>query len=312
MPTGACGIQCDVCRLKLIALCSSCGPGKSQVARAKLEAQKRLLGAPCPILACASLKQVDYCMRDCDLFPCENFGAGPYPFSRSFLDMQQRRRRERPPALTPYGSQVHVPEHYWDSIQSRDLAELCRLMPGRPYGEDNLIFTSLAEDIMVDRRHRCLRRYQAGNWEVSLDPQLELVTLLFLNRVSAPLPLAGEFISTADLKEAHYFTGPHRLPLENLLERFGHDLPGLKRACGSLGGHPLELADAAFSLLPLPRVPLYFLFWFGDEEFPPQIKVLFDRSIESYFSASGIWLLVNLVCTNLLRGRPLTATAATP
>ena len=80
MPTGACGIACDVCKLKLLQICSSCGPGKSQLAKAKLEAQKRLLGAPCPILACASLKQVDYCLRDCDLFPCENFDVRPLPF----------------------------------------------------------------------------------------------------------------------------------------------------------------------------------------------------------------------------------------
>ena len=74
-------------------------------------------------------------------------------------------------------------------------------------------------------------------------------------------------------------------------------------------GEPLDLADAAFKLLPLPRVPLYYLFWWGDEEFPPLFKVLCHRAIETYFSASGIWFLVNLVCTNLLQG-PLTPEAA--
>ena len=71
----------------------------------------------------------------------------------------------------------------------------------------------------------------------------------------------------------------------------------------SLGGEPLDLADAAFAFLPLPRVPLYYLLWLGDDEFPPLFKVLFDRAIETCFSASGIWLLVNLVSSNLLQGR---------
>jgi hypothetical protein len=71
----------------------------------------------------------------------------------------------------------------------------------------------------------------------------------------------------------------------------------------------LDLADTALKLLPLPRVPLYYLFWFEDDEFPPLFKVLFERSIETYVPASGIWILVNLVCTNLLQG-PLTPEAA--
>jgi hypothetical protein len=302
MPTGACGIACDVCKLKLLNICSSCGPGKSQLAKAKLEAQKRLLGAPCPILDCASLNKVDHCLRDCGLFPCENFTFGPYPFSQSYLEMQKRRRRQKPPALSPYGSLIQVPRQYWDKIQSRDLGDLCRLMPGKAYKSQGLIFRFLEEEILLDRSQRCLKRRGGGDWEVTIDPQLELVALLYLSQVQATPPLTGELISVADLKEAHYFTGPHQLPLDPLVQRYGDDLAGFQRVSDALGGAPRNLADAAFQFLPLPRIPLVFLLWLGDEEFPPLIKVLFDRSIESYFSASGIWLLVNLVCTNLLQG----------
>jgi hypothetical protein len=309
MPTGACGLDCDVCKLKLLNICSSCGPGKSQLAKAKLEAQKRLLGAPCPILACAGLKQVDYCLRDCNLFPCENFAFGPYPFSQSFLDMQKRRREQRPPALSPYRSPIQVPQQYWDKVQSRDLSDLCHLLPGQGSGQDGLIFLSFQEEILLDRSQRCLKRRRAGEWEVTTDPQLELLVLLYLSHVNECAPPAGEFMSVADLKEAHYFKGPHQLPLEALVERYGQDLPGFQRACRSLGGVSLDLADAAFTFLPLPRVPLHYLLWLGDDEFPPLFKVLFDRSIETYFSASGIWLLVNLVSSNLLQG-PITPEAA--
>ncbi len=39
----------------------------------------------------------------------------------------------------------------------------------------------------------------------------------------------------------------------------------------------------------------------GDGVFDLKISVLFDRSIENYFSASGIWGLVNLVSFALLK-----------
>ena len=302
MPTGACGVACDICKLKLLDICSSCGPGKTQLAKAKLEAQKRLLGAPCPILACANLKQVDYCLRDCDLFPCENFTCGPYPFSQSFLDMQHRRRQQRPPALSPYRTLIQTPTQYWETLQRRDLADLARLLPGDPSGDDGLVFQSFGTEILLDRRGRCLKHRQAGEWHNLSNPQLELITLLFLSQATEVAPWHGELISVADLKEAHYFRGPHRLPLAALQERYGDDVPGFQRVCRGLGGNPLELADAAFTLLPLPRVPVSYLLWHGDEEFPPLFKVLFDRSVEAYFSASGIWLLVNLVSSTLLQG----------
>ncbi len=54
--------------------------------------------------------------------------------------MQKRRRGQRPPALSPYRSLIQIPRQYWDKVQSRDLADLCRFMPGRAYGPDGLIF----------------------------------------------------------------------------------------------------------------------------------------------------------------------------
>ncbi|MCG6878401.1 MAG: DUF3795 domain-containing protein, partial [Deltaproteobacteria bacterium] len=95
MPTGACGINCDVCRLKILGFCGTCGPGQSREAMEKIAVQERVLGAPCPILACAFKKGVQHCMKDCDDFPCTQFTDGPYPFSRGYLEMQERRWNQK-------------------------------------------------------------------------------------------------------------------------------------------------------------------------------------------------------------------------
>jgi len=304
MPVGACGVACEVCSLRLLNICSSCGPGKSQTAKAKLAAQRQLLGAPCPVLACAALKGVDYCLRDCDLFPCENFSQGPYPFSQSFLDMQRRRRRQRPPAISPYRSFIQTPEPYWEAILNQDLAVLCHLLAGRPQDQDRLVFTSFQEDILLDRRRRQIFRHRRGGWEPSADPQLEFLTLLFLAKNRQVHPLCNELVTVADLRESQYFKGPHCLPVEGLQERFGQDLPGFQRVARFLGGEPLAMADAAFVLRPLPRLPVAVLLWLGDDEFPPLVNFLFDRSVEAYLSASGIWLLANLVSSTFLWVQP--------
>jgi hypothetical protein len=90
--TGACGINCLVCRLFTEGKCSPCGSGVSEQANRKLVAQLRLIGGMCPILNCAVERKVEYCLRDCGKFPCQHFKGGPYPFSEGFLQMQSRRR----------------------------------------------------------------------------------------------------------------------------------------------------------------------------------------------------------------------------
>ncbi len=62
----------------------------------------------------------------------------------------------------------------------------------------------------------------------------------------------------------------------------------------------MDLADAAYRLTPLPKIPLYYLLWEGDEEFKPNLSILFDRSIERHLSADAIWGLVILVSDALL------------
>ena len=87
-----------------------------------------------------------------------------------------------------------------------------------------------------------------------------------------------------------------------LLKRYGNDLDGFGKAAESIGGKALDMADVAYAFQAFPKVPLYYLFWEGDEEFRPRLSILFDRSIERHLAADIIWGLVYLVSDILLRG----------
>jgi hypothetical protein len=131
------------------------------------------------------------------------------------------------------------------------------------------------------------------------DPLLELIIMIYLVNVTSDL-IYREMIGTNDLKDAHFFQGPHVLKVAPLVERFGRDLAGFKKASENLGGELLDMGDAAYKFSPLPKTPLYYLLWEGDEEFEPRLSILFDRSIESHLPADAIWGLVNLVSNKLL------------
>ena len=149
--------------------------------------------------------------------------------------------------------------------------------------------------------NRCLWRLTPDQLEKIDDPLLELIIMIYLVNVTSDL-IRREMIGTNDLKDAHFFQGPHVLKVAPLVERFGRDLAGFKKASENLGGESLDMGDVAYKFSPLPKIPLYYLLWEGDEEFKPRINVLFDRSIENVFAADAIWGLVNRVSLALIEG----------
>jgi hypothetical protein len=304
MATGACGINCDVCQLNLLGHCSSCGPGRSDLAAAKSAAQVRILGYPCAILECARLNHIDYCPRDCPSFPCHNFTASQYPYGHGFLEMQERRRNQGPPAVDPSGRPIEISDLQWDILGQRDAEQLVNFTlinidPGSGY----LCVPFLNRDILVDTRRRCLMEKGDQGWKKISIVLLELTVLEYLTRVDRLYPLGREMVGTDDLADAHYFEEGGRLNKISLLARYGDDPNGFAAAGHHLGGQPEKMGDVAFRLTPFPRIPLYYLLWLGSVEFPPRVSILFDRSIESALSPPAIWSLVT-VCTYYLLKAP--------
>jgi hypothetical protein len=234
--------------LNLLGTCSSCGSGLSPEAERKLDAQQRLFGDTCPILSCAKMNRVEYCLRDCHQFPCDNFTRGPYPFSQGYLQMQERRRKQLPPAFAPDKSPVDVPVHFWDDLQEKDLNTLCNQTLFNLIAPGQMAFHFLNEDVLVDFNERCLKRMKGQEWESTPDPLLELVTVVYLNNVTMLYPMGKEIVGVKDLKEAHFFQGPHALQIEPLLKRYGRDPQGFNAAAEYLKGLPMDMADAAYRL----------------------------------------------------------------
>ena len=302
MPTGACGINCDVCRLNLLGVCSTCGPGRSMEGQQKSAAQQRILGAPCPILACAVDKDIDYCIRDCNEFPCDRFEDGPYPYSQGFLTMQKRRRKESPPLKSPSGYEVDVPAQHWEDLMKKDPEAVCQNALVVRDSMHHFLLPFLKEYIRVDLKGRCLYSQKHGGWEMIRNPLLELVCLVYLLHAGSQ-GITRQIVAPNELKTGHFFKGPHVLKTQPLVERYGFDMKGFKKAADDLGGKALDMADAAYIFQAFPKVPLYYLLWEGDEEFQPRISILFDRSIEHHLTADAIWGLVTLVSDLLLVGR---------
>ena len=109
------------------------------------------------------MNRLDYCLRDCSAFPCDNFSGGPYPSSRAFLDMQTRRRRQRPPALDQNRKPIESPAEYLGTTCSGEICRRSRTSPSLsriPAG--GLVIPCLAQELWVDVENRWLKLLQDG------------------------------------------------------------------------------------------------------------------------------------------------------
>ena len=128
---------------------------------------------------------------------------------------------------------------------------------------------------------------------------LYLFILYYLMKSKNILP-SGEWVSEKDIPDgAAFFRGPHTIPTDLITGRFGDDIDLFKKESKKSGGIPIELADAAFLFQITPTLPVAVLYWQGDEDFPSEAKLLFDRTIEQHLPLDIIYALAVEICHTL-------------
>jgi hypothetical protein len=127
----------------------------------------------------------------------------------------------------------------------------------------------------------------------------DLFVIYYLLRAKN-IRLSGEWVSEKDLPGGSaFFRGPHQIPTELICKRFNNDLQQFKICCEILGGTSIEMADAAFRFSITPDIPVAVLYWIGDEDFPAEAKILYDRSVSELLSLDILFALAVGVCTRV-------------
>ena len=129
-----------------------------------------------------------------------------------------------------------------------------------------------------------------------LHPYFDLFIVHYLLKVKE-IELANQWISEKDIPGGStFFRGPHEIPTSLIADQFNGDIEGFKNRCEQFMGNPLNLADAAFVFKIAPRVPVAVLYWRGDDEFPTESKILYDRTIYDHLALDIIFALAVGVC----------------
>ncbi|MBI5641232.1 MAG: DUF3786 domain-containing protein [Nitrospirae bacterium] len=114
------------------------------------------------------------------------------------------------------------------------------------------------------------------------------------------IPLKGLLVKPEQIKGGQIFArGTHKLPLNDLAEKYSSDRDGFMNMGLAYGGEQEQYGDAAFRLLPFPRLPVFLTLWLEDEEFPARADLLFDATCVQQAPVDVLWSIA-MMCVNIM------------
>lgn len=140
--------------------------------------------------------------------------------------------------------------------------------------------------------------------EAEIPIQQQILYLHYLHGALSSLGAraTGEWISFQEIPDGRFYMDAfQRRAKTPMVMSFG-EKPELllKVAAEMYGVGPFNQGDVSMVVQALPLVPVALILWKGDEEFPPEGNILFDRSIIGILSAEDVAWLSGMVVYPLI------------
>lgn len=181
---------------------------------------------------------------------------------------------------------------HWEDLRSRHGEEITRkpgvnLLPkGNGY---ELNFLNAVYSIDIDSERITQVR---PNFRQDLTEEFQILLIRYLVSDYAG-PMEGKEVSEKDFPGGvTFFQGPHQLHVEPIIRLFGHNPEAFEKRALELGAVPASYGDKAMRFFPFPLIPVTYVLWKKDEEFPASMTLLFDSSISRWFELDMIFALV--------------------
>jgi hypothetical protein len=112
----------------------------------------------------------------------------------------------------------------------------------------------------------------------------------------------NEMVSFKQLPGASFYEPTYRKRgPERIARRFGADPELFRQACLGLGWAAAQLGDASCSLQIFPRLQAMVVLHRGDEEFPPEVNLLFSDTIANHLPLEDVAVLAGLIASRMIK-----------
>ena len=78
-------------------------------------------------------------------------------------------------------------------------------------------------------------------------------------------------------------------------DKFEADPEGFRKACEALGGKPLDWGDISYAIELFDGLSILVQLWFGDEEFPAGLRLLWDENALMYIKYETMYFAKSLL-----------------
>ncbi|MEJ2284086.1 MAG: DUF3786 domain-containing protein [Desulfobacterales bacterium] len=137
-----------------------------------------------------------------------------------------------------------------------------------------------------------------GEKEVPIQEQVLILHYLMADEIP---DLSGQWVSYREIPGASFYYGAFiKRAVDPLKKVFGQNMAGFSRSAEKLKARKIENGDAGFEFRMLPAVPLQLILWEGDEEFPAEANILFDKTIGRMLSPEDVAWLAGMVVYRMI------------
>ncbi len=133
-------------------------------------------------------------------------------------------------------------------------------------------------------------------------PLKDMILILHYLTQAKGTQTANKSIAYKELPEGiNYLPTFSKRAIKPLVDYFGKAPHLLVDAAAKLGGQKADYGDAAVTINAFSRVPITFVLWQGDDEFPPEGNIMFDSTISDYLSIEDINVLCEAIAWRLVK-----------
>ncbi len=164
-----------------------------------------------------------------------------------------------------------------------------------------------AQKVIIDYLHQSYEIALPGAeispvaWGQALSLREKILVLHYFTRATGT-PLSHRVIAYQELPDgANYLPVFRKRAIKPLLDHFGSEPERLLGVAAVLGGRRADYGDVAVTVSAFPMVPVSAVLWKGDDEFPPDGKMMFDSTISEYLTTDDINVLCETIAWRLVR-----------
>lgn len=191
----------------------------------------------------------------------------------------------------------------WEIFHQLEPEEVCSRVNATFDAQKGLYTTtSFGQKMYVDEaQRRVYSDSEEGEYLLSYTDYFFDLSVLWYLIGAQKKHLSGRLVKPSELEGGQIFVkGTHVLPLDEIAAKYNERGDAFFIRSRAFSGKKIPMGDASVEFLAFPKIPVTFILWFGDEEFPPSAQFLLDSTCTSHISTDVLWSVATVNCLFLL------------